>query len=143
MHREPTAISLVAMAMPNMPVRSQRPMSENVVNSMPIIASRPDGRRVHRHAARAPHQVELEIDELGGAVVVRLRADADETVAQPTLQRAEALPLARGSPWQSAQARPAAPVFFSQSVPPSSTQSMPGLAVSSSCIARVSRLMNS
>src|SRR5580765_2916093 len=36
MHREPTAISLVAIAMPNMPVRSHRPMSENVVNSMPI-----------------------------------------------------------------------------------------------------------
>jgi len=36
MQREPTAISLVEMAMPNMPVRSHRPMSENVVNSMPI-----------------------------------------------------------------------------------------------------------
>jgi hypothetical protein len=38
MHREPTAISLVAMATPNMPVRSHRPMSENVVNSIPIMA---------------------------------------------------------------------------------------------------------
>jgi carbon-monoxide dehydrogenase large subunit/6-hydroxypseudooxynicotine dehydrogenase subunit gamma len=38
MQREPTAISLVAMAMPNMPVRSHRPMSENVVNSIPTPA---------------------------------------------------------------------------------------------------------
>src|SRR5262245_16362003 len=35
MQREPTAISLVAMAMPNMPVRAQRPTSENVANSIP------------------------------------------------------------------------------------------------------------
>jgi hypothetical protein len=39
MQREPTAISLVAMAMPNMPVRSQRPTSEKVEYSMPIIDS--------------------------------------------------------------------------------------------------------
>src|SRR5215216_1141463 len=38
MQREPTAISLVAMAIPNMPVRSQRPMSENVVNSIPSMS---------------------------------------------------------------------------------------------------------
>jgi hypothetical protein len=36
MQREPTAISLVAMAIPSMPVRSHRPMRENVVNSIPI-----------------------------------------------------------------------------------------------------------
>src|SRR5438105_1484621 len=36
--RDPTAISLVAMAMPTMPVRSHRPMRENVVNSIPIKA---------------------------------------------------------------------------------------------------------
>src|SRR5262245_3992186 len=36
MQREPTAISLVAMATPTMPVRSHRPTRENVVNSMPI-----------------------------------------------------------------------------------------------------------
>src|SRR5687767_4831300 len=41
MQREPTAISLVAMATPNMPVRSHRPMSENVVNSMPITPASP------------------------------------------------------------------------------------------------------
>src|SRR5215468_7668171 len=35
MHREPTAISLVAMATPSIPVRSHRPISENVVKSMP------------------------------------------------------------------------------------------------------------
>src|SRR5881398_1401410 len=31
MQREPTAISLVEIAIPNMPVRSQRPMSEKVI----------------------------------------------------------------------------------------------------------------
>src|SRR5262245_29642706 len=41
MQREPTAISLVEIATPNMPVRSQRPISENVVNSMPIMAASP------------------------------------------------------------------------------------------------------
>jgi hypothetical protein len=41
MHRDPTAISLVEMAMPSIPVRSQRPISENVVNSIPIIAASP------------------------------------------------------------------------------------------------------
>src|SRR5262245_50543442 len=41
MQREPTAISLVAMAMPNIPVRSHRPMSENVVNSMPAMKGPP------------------------------------------------------------------------------------------------------
>jgi len=55
--------------------------------------SRPDGRSVHRHPARAPHQVELEIDHLGRAVIIRLGADADETVAQAPLERAEALPF--------------------------------------------------
>src|SRR5882672_2658152 len=38
MQREPTAISLVAMAMPNMPVRSHRPTSENVLYSMPAVS---------------------------------------------------------------------------------------------------------
>jgi hypothetical protein len=56
---------------------------------------------------------------------------------------ADAFMLARASPWHSAQARPAAPTFRLHSVSPSSTHSRPGLAVSSSCIARVSRLMKS
>ena len=38
MQREPTAISLVAMATPSMPVRSHLPMSEKVVNSMPGVS---------------------------------------------------------------------------------------------------------
>ena len=41
MHREPTAISLVAIAMPSIPVRSHRPMSENVENSIPINVASP------------------------------------------------------------------------------------------------------
>src|SRR6185503_18519666 len=35
----------------------------------------------------------LEVDEPGGAVVIRLRPDPGETAAQPALERAEALPL--------------------------------------------------
>src|SRR3989442_4424580 len=42
MQREPTAISLVAMAMPSMPVRSQRPTSEKVLNSIPITPRSPE-----------------------------------------------------------------------------------------------------
>src|SRR4029079_6563646 len=38
MQRAPTAISLVAMAMPNIPVRSHRPTSEKVLYSMPIVS---------------------------------------------------------------------------------------------------------
>ncbi len=45
------------------------------------------------------------------------------------------------SPWQSAQARPAAPALARHSASPSSTHSMPGLAVSSSCMALVSALI--
>jgi len=52
MHRDPTAISLVAMAMPNIPVRSHRPMSENVVNSMPIDARAPPSAAM----GQAPHR---------------------------------------------------------------------------------------
>src|SRR6266849_1277701 len=55
--------------------------------------SGPDGGRLERHPRRAPHQVELEIDELGRAVFIRFRADSDQTVAQPSLERAESLPL--------------------------------------------------
>src|SRR5881227_1337269 len=39
MHRDPTAISLVEIATPNIPVRSHRPISENVVYSIPADAS--------------------------------------------------------------------------------------------------------
>jgi hypothetical protein len=50
--------------------------------------------------------------------------------------------LALASPWQSAQDFPFAAFAF-QRVSPSSTHSMAGLAVSSSCIALVSRLIMS
>jgi hypothetical protein len=43
MQREPTAISLVAIAMPSIPVRSQRPIRENVVNSIPVNGRSPLG----------------------------------------------------------------------------------------------------
>src|SRR3954468_11952227 len=47
------------------------------------------------------------------------------------------------SAWQSVQALLAAPAFFFHAVSPSSTQKVAGLAVSSSCMARVSRPMSS
>ncbi len=37
-HREPTEISLVVIAIPNIPVREHRPMIEKVWNSMPGMA---------------------------------------------------------------------------------------------------------
>ena len=49
MQREPTAISLVATAIPNMPVRSHRPMIEKVVNSMPCSNGRSGLSRVLAH----------------------------------------------------------------------------------------------
>src|SRR5262245_18270009 len=49
--------------------------------------------RIHRHPARTPHQIELDIDQLRRAVLVRRGADAEQTATEPTLQRAEALPL--------------------------------------------------
>jgi hypothetical protein len=51
--------------------------------------------------------------------------------------------LVGASPWQSAHDLPAAPSLRFHSVSPSSTHNMPGLAVSSSCMARVSRPMKS
>jgi hypothetical protein len=49
--------------------------------------------------------------------------------------------LTRASLWQSEQALPAAPILLFHSASPSSTHSMPGLAVSSFCIALVSGVM--
>src|SRR5262249_50515551 len=49
--------------------------------------------RLHRHPARAPHQVEFEIDQLRRAKVIWLRAESGETVAKAPFQRAEALPF--------------------------------------------------
>jgi len=60
MQRDPTAISLVAMAIPNIPVRSQRPMREKVVNSIPInavssfIGQRRDASRMRYDSAGTP-----------------------------------------------------------------------------------------
>src|SRR5262245_44126389 len=52
-----------------------------------------DRRRFERHAPGAPHQEELEIDELGGAELVGLRADPDQASPQAALQGSQALPL--------------------------------------------------
>ena len=51
--------------------------------------------------------------------------------------------LCAASPWQSAQARSALPALRFHRASPSPINSMPGLAVSSRCIAWVSRLMKS
>src|SRR6185503_8720280 len=56
-------------------------------------ASRANRRRLELHPACAPHQVELELDELLRSVRVGLGAHADVTVAQPPLQRTHPLPL--------------------------------------------------
>src|SRR5262245_3616440 len=53
---------------------------------------RPYRRRLDLHPARAPHQEQLEIDVFVRAVRVGLGAHADQAVAQPALQRTEALP---------------------------------------------------
>src|SRR4029077_17295686 len=55
--------------------------------------SRPHRGRVHRHAAGAPHQKRLERDRVRRAERVSLGAQAEQAVAQPPLQRPEALPL--------------------------------------------------
>src|SRR6267154_5204869 len=53
----------------------------------------PHGGGFDLHSPRAPHQEELQVDEFCGAEVGHLRADPDEAVAQPPLERAQALPL--------------------------------------------------
>src|ERR1700694_4901496 len=55
--------------------------------------SGPDGGRLEGHSAGAPHQEQLEVDHLGRAVVILLRAHAGEAVAQAPVERAEALPF--------------------------------------------------
>lgn len=70
------------------------------------------------------------------------RDGAAERLVEGRVARRDAFMLPRASPWQSAQAFAALPVFFAQSCSPSSTNSMAGLEVSSSCIARVSGPMN-
>ena len=54
---------------------------------------RPHRRRFDLEAAGAPHQVELELDVLRRPVGIGLRPHSDHAVAQPPLQRAEALPF--------------------------------------------------
>src|ERR1017187_912961 len=59
----------------------------------PSLRSWPHRGRLDLHPARAPHQVKLEIDQFGCTKIVRLRTRADEAIAQPPLERAQALPL--------------------------------------------------
>src|SRR5262249_34189680 len=63
MQREPTAISLVAMATPSMPVRSHRPISENVVNRMPgSINATSATPRARARPCRDPDSVSPRVD---------------------------------------------------------------------------------
>src|SRR3954447_2562413 len=50
-------------------------------------------RRLHRHPAGAPHQIEFELDQLLGSVSVSLCTDSADACAQTTLQGAERLPF--------------------------------------------------
>ena len=54
---------------------------------------RTDGRRLDRKPRRAPLQVQLELGPLGCVRGPGLGAHADQTAAQPPLQRAEGLPF--------------------------------------------------
>src|SRR5271170_3386077 len=55
--------------------------------------SRPNGRRLDQHSARARHQIKLKLDKLRRAVIIGLRPDAEDATAQAPLQRAERLPF--------------------------------------------------
>src|SRR5450759_164423 len=59
----------------------------------PSCRSWPHRGRLDFHPARPPHQKQFEIDQIGRAEIVRLRARPDEAVAQPPIERADALPL--------------------------------------------------
>src|ERR1700681_4140870 len=74
-------------------VRPRAPTKQMGLFPQPASASGTDGRALERHTAGTPHQVEREINQLGGAVGVRLGPDADEAGAQAALERAEPLPL--------------------------------------------------
>src|SRR5262245_63612181 len=54
---------------------------------------RPHRRRLDRHAAGAPHQEQLEVDELGRTDWIVVDPHAADAVAQPPLQRADVLPF--------------------------------------------------
>src|SRR5262249_13278787 len=53
----------------------------------------PHRRCFDRHAARAPHQIEFEIDILGCAQGIGDGAHSEQAVTQPPLQRSERLPF--------------------------------------------------
>src|SRR5437588_10714400 len=68
MHRDPTAISLVETATPNIPVRSHRPISENVVYSIPADAS-----LATEGSAQTPAQELRDLERARHALRDRLR----------------------------------------------------------------------
>src|SRR4029079_17689968 len=55
--------------------------------------SGPDRGRFQLHPARARHEVELQLDELGRAERIVFREHVGEAAAEAALQRAHALPL--------------------------------------------------
>ena len=54
---------------------------------------RPYARRLEYHALRPIHQEDLEGDIFQGLIGICLGANADQTVAQPPLERAQGLPF--------------------------------------------------
>src|SRR5580765_789315 len=101
MHREPTAISLVAIATPSMPVRSHRPITENVVNSMPrsitvlrglrgALARRPQGAELgelglSQHAQRFVPLIAMGLERVDGGL-------GDGEIPEPLLVRGDDVP---------------------------------------------------
>src|SRR5215212_2528282 len=51
-----------------------------------FVVSWPHRRRFHRHPSCAPHQKELHVHILRRAIDIRLRAQPDHAIAQPSLQ---------------------------------------------------------
>src|SRR5262249_26976749 len=85
MQREPTAISLVDIAIPSMPVRSQRPISEKVIGS-----------------SQAPAQVVRDLERAGHALWDRLgqrheRVDLAGILAVDDVHAGLAQPVAVGA----------------------------------------------
>src|SRR5688572_21737868 len=56
-------------------------------------SSRAHRRRFKLHAARAPHEIELELDQLGSAMRILLCPHAGEAVAKAPRERAHGLPF--------------------------------------------------
>src|SRR5207244_13633788 len=98
MHREPTAISLVEIAIPNMPVRSQRPMSEKVIagSTQTLTQVLGDLERA-RHALRnGLGQRHERVDLTGILAVEHVHAGLAQAIAGGATPAAKRIKPARG-----------------------------------------------